>query len=49
MTAPDLEEMVIYNFSNLDSQKDGMSNCFSCDISEAGGCDSCDFCDHGGW
>lgn len=41
------EEMVIFDFSNLDSQKHGQNNCFSCDISEADGCDSCDFCDHG--
>lgn len=43
------EEMVVYDFSNLNMQKKHSDDCSNCDYSESSGCDSCDYCDRGGW
>lgn len=40
-----LEEMVAYDFSNLDLQENSNNNCFGCDSSDCD-CDTCcDNCD----
>lgn len=48
-TKNDLEEIIIYDFDNLNPQKSSTDIYYCCDYSESSGCDSCDFCDHGGW
>lgn len=43
-----LEEMQVYNFSNLNLQEESNNNCFSCDGDYiSGDCDcDCDYCDY---
>lgn len=45
----DKEELIIYDFSNLNMQENSTGNCFGCDScdSDSGECDSCDSCDSG--
>lgn len=44
-----LEDLVIYDFSNLNLQENSTGNCFGCDSGESNNCDSCDYCDKGEW
>lgn len=46
-TKPDAEEMIIYDFSDLNLQGNSTDNCFGCDSCDSGECDSCDSCDSG--
>jgi len=39
-----LEDLVIYDFSNLNFQENSTGNCFGCDSCDCN-CDSCDSCD----
>lgn len=43
-----LEEIVVYDFSNLDLQENSANNCFGfLDDDDCDNCDMCDSCDHG--
>lgn len=48
-----LQEMVVYNFSNLDLQQVGKDNCYNCDNCntcdtnpDGSGCNNCNNCDN---
>lgn len=43
----DVNEIVVYDFSNLNDQENSTDNCFGCDSCDYGECDSCDSCDSG--
>lgn len=42
-----LNELVIFDFSNINLQENSRGNCFGCDSCDSGECDSCDSCDSG--
>lgn len=44
-TILNLEESVVYDFSDLNYQESSTGNCFGCDSCDSGDCDSCDSCD----
>lgn len=46
-TKMNLEDLVIYDFSNIDLQENSNRNCFESSRCNCDSCDMCDSCDHG--